>query len=374
LFKRTTAVVATIAIFGAICTGLAGASATGTADATVRGSVVLLQSQPYFPLMLIDQCTTEAVANAHRLGINMILNEHCDALSAERQLAMIQQRSMAVLPIQNPTVRGNGLVGWTFPDEPENNGWTPATLRGTHSYLRGSSDGLLSFMTLGGGFMPAPYRDARVPRSTYSDFARMADVAGFDLYPRNHCQSDLTAVYDAQRAFIKLAGSMPTFQWIETGPIKSAYCGGFSMTRAELNAEVWLAIVGGARGIGFFTHTWSPDHNAFNVSPPLQQTMRKVSDLIGATRPGLLGETLPSSVDSGAIKVLARAAGNGRTYVFAVNTLRTPVKAQAHVPGLHHGSLLVFGERRAVSVNESRFPDTFGPLAVHIYVQGTAAK
>jgi hypothetical protein len=145
------------------------------------------------------------------------------------------------------------------------------------------------------------------------------------------------------------------------------------MTRAELNAEVWLAIVGGARGIGFFTHTWSPDHNAFDVSAPLQQTMKKVSALTGATRPGLLGETLPSSVDSGAIKLLARAAGNGQTYVFAVNTLRTPVKAQAHVPRLRQGPLVVFGEQRAVSVNESRFPDTFGPLAVHVYVQGTAS-
>jgi hypothetical protein len=338
----------------------------------VQRQVVFVRSKPYFPIMLIDQCTPEAVANAHRLGINMILNEHCDALSSQRQLAMIQQRSMAVLPIQNPTVRGNGLVGWTFPDEPENNGWTPATLRNANAYARGNADGLLSFMTLAGGFMPAPYRDARVPLSTYGEFARMADVAGFDLYPLGHCQSDLSAVYDAQRAFVGLAGSMPTFQWIETGPIKPDYCGGFTMTPAELTAEVWLAIVGGARGIGFFTHTWSPDHNAFDVRASLQQTMKGLSAFLGATRAGLLGKTLPSSVNSGAIKLLART-GNGLTYVFAVNTLRTPVKVQADVPQLHNGPLKVFAERRSVTVAGSRFLDSFGPLAVHVYVQGTAA-
>ena len=87
--------------------------------------------------MLIDQCTTAAVARAHKLGINTILNEHCDSLSAQRQLAMIQKRSLAVLPIDNRTVRGSGLVGWTFPDEPENNRWTPATLRKAHSFVRG---------------------------------------------------------------------------------------------------------------------------------------------------------------------------------------------------------------------------------------------
>ena len=204
---------------------------------------------------------------------------------------MIQKRSLAVLPIQNPSVRGSGLVGWTFPDEPENNGWTPASLRQSHSYVRGSSDGLLSFLTTGGGFLHAPYRDSRVPLSAYGRFARMADVAGFDLYPLGHCQTDLTAVYDAQRAFVKFAGSMPTFQWIETGPIKPTYCGGFKMTPAELRAEVWLAIAGGARGIGFFTHTWSPGHKAFDVSVPLQRTMKKLSEFLGAVRPGLLGKT-----------------------------------------------------------------------------------
>jgi hypothetical protein len=372
VLKRTAGVVVSLALFAAVFAALAPAEGPLTAEATVQRQVVFVRSKPYFPIMLIDQCTPEAVANAHRLGINMILNEHCDALSSQRQLAMIQQRSMAVLPIQNPTVRGNGLVGWTFPDEPENNGWTPATLRNANAYARGNADGLLSFMTLAGGFMPAPYRDARVPLSTYGEFARMADVAGFDLYPLGHCQSDLSAVYDAQRAFVGLAGSMPTFQWIETGPIKPDYCGGFTMTPAELTAEVWLAIVGGARGIGFFTHTWSPDHNAFDVRASLQQTMKGLSAFLGATRAGLLGKTLPSSVNSGAIKLLART-GNGLTYVFAVNTLRTPVKVQADVPQLHNGPLKVFAERRSVTVAGSRFLDSFGPLAVHVYVQGTAA-
>ncbi len=371
--KRTITVVATIATLVAVPSGLAGATAGRTAGATVRGPVVLLRSKPYFPIMLLDQCTPDALARAHTLGVNTILNEHCDSLSPARQLAMIQHRSLAVLPIDNRTVRGNRLVGWTFPDEPENNGWTPATLRKTHSYVRGSSDGLLSFVTIGGGFLHAPYRDARVSLATYGEFARLADVAGFDLYPLGHCERDLSAVYDAQRTFVNLAGSMPTFQWIETGPIKAGYCGGFTMSPAELRAEVWLAIAGGARGIGFFTHTWSPEHNAFDVSPPLRQTMKQLSDLFGATRPGLLGETVPSGVDSGAIKLLART-GNDRTYIFAVNTLRTPVTAKVRVARLRHAPLRVFGEGRSVNVNESRFSDTFGPLAVHIYIQRANAR
>ena len=49
------------------------------------------------------------------------------------------------------------------------------------------------------------------------------------------------------------------------------------MTPEELRVEVWLAVVGGARGIGCFTHTWSPEHSAFDVSAPLQAEMARTN-------------------------------------------------------------------------------------------------
>jgi hypothetical protein len=175
-------------------------------------------------------------------------------------------------------------------------------------------------------------------------------------------------VYEAQRAFVRLAGDMPTFQWIETGPIKPTYCGGFTMTPTELQAEAWLAIVGGARGIGYFTHTWAPAHSAFDVSPTLQQTMKKISASLTAVKPGLVGRTIPSSANSSSLKVIARA-GDNRNYVFAVNTQRLPLKAEVHSPQFHDGTTQVVGENRSVQVLNDRIVDTFQPLAVHLYSQ-----
>jgi hypothetical protein len=360
-----TAVVGSLIMFSA---GLATASANRTARASVEHNVIVVRDAPFFPVMLIDQCTPSAVGQASRLGINTILNENCGAASARRQLSMIQTSSLAILPMKGQDVRGSALMGWTFPDEPENNGWTPASLRGAHPYVRGSADGLLSFMTTSGGFFRAPYRASKVALSTFGEFARMSDVAGFDLYPLGHCQSDLSAVYDAQRAFIRLAGGMPTFQWIETGPIRPTYCGGFKMTPAELKAEVWLAIAGGARGIGYFTHTWTPAANAFDVSQALQRAMKDTSALLAAVKPGLVGRTVPSGANSSSLKVVARASGD-TTYVFAVNPERLPLKVEIHVPGLHDGPVQVTGEKRSLSVQHSRIVDTFQPLAVHVYVQ-----
>jgi hypothetical protein len=367
--KRVFAVAATIVALITFSTAVAGAAHELTAGASIERQVIHIQGTPFFPVMLIDQCTPDAIAHADRLGINTILNEHCEGVSPNSQLTMIQSKSLAILPINGRSVRGGALLGFTFPDEPENNGWTPSSLKRAHPYASGTADGLLSFITTSGGFFQAPYRDTRVATSEYGVFGRMADVAGFDLYPLGHCQSDLTAVYQAQRDFIQLTGGMPTFQWIETGPIKPTYCGGFKMTAAELNAEVWLAIVGGARGIGYFTHTWSPDHKAFDVTPTLQNAMKSTSSELAAVGPGLLGRTVSSGVNNSAIKVVARAGGDNIDYVFAVNTQRVPITAQVDVPRLDDGALKVFREKRAVIVGNHQFVDTFQALAVHVYVQ-----
>jgi hypothetical protein len=291
--------------------------------------------------------------------VNLILNESCPGLSAADQLAQLAGRELGVLPIQARGASGARLAGWTYPDEPENNGWTPERLARTYSYPRGSDDGLVSFVTTTSGFLHGGAATARA-------FARLADVAGFDLYPLNHCQSDLAAVYDAQRAFVRSVGAMPTFQWIETGPIVSSYCGGFRMTPAQLRAEAWLAVVGGARGIGFFTHTLKPASD-FGVASDVAHAIQRFAGLAGAVKPGLVGTTIGSSSDSGAIKVLARRAGK-RVYVFAVNALPQRVRAQLTVPGLGQGKASVFAERRSVVVSSDRLADTFGPLAVHVYV------
>jgi hypothetical protein len=363
--KRIAAVAALAVI--SLFVGLATAQARqATARASIGPTSIRVGGKPFFPVMLLNQCDAGAAARARSIGANLILDESCPGLTPDEQLERVGPQ-LGVLAMNARSESGKHLAGFTFPDEPENNGWTPETLSRRYPYPAGSDDGLLSFVTLTGGFFRAPFRSANVSLSDTRAFARLADVAGFDLYPLNHCQSDLSTVYDAQRQFVALAGSRPTFQWIETGPLKSTYCGGFQMTPAQLTAEAWLAIVGGARGIGFFTQTIEPAQ-AFNVSAPVLHAMRRFADLVPAVKPGLVGTTEPSSANSPAIKTLARTGG-GRTYVFAVNSLPQQVRVRVSSPKLDDGSIRVFGEKRSVSAAEHEVVDTFAPLAVHIYVQ-----
>ncbi|HVU79703.1 MAG TPA: hypothetical protein VHC67_19170 [Gaiellaceae bacterium] len=358
-------------VAAACAAALLGANVTTAHATTAQAEVVRTSLQvagkPFFPVMLLDQCDAAATARARTLGVNLILNESCPGVSPQGQLGLLAGRQLGVLPIQARGSSGSRLAGWTYPDEPENNGWTPAKLARAFPYARGSSDGLVSFVTTTSAFFRPPYRDRRISPATVRGFARLADIAGFDLYPLNHCQSDLASVYDAQRAFVRLVGGMPTFQWIETGPLDPSYCGGFRMTPAELRAEAWLAVVGGARGIGFFTQTVEPA-STYSVAPDVEHAIQRFSSLAAAVQPGLVGATIPSGANSPAIKVLARSAP-GSTYVFGVNSLTQPVRVQVEVPNLANGRLRVFGEHRTVTVSNHRFVDLFTPLAVHVYVQ-----
>jgi len=75
-----------------------------------------------------------------------------------------------------------------------------------------------------------------------------------------------------------------------------------------------------------------------------------------------------SAADSPVIKVVARSGG-GRTYVFAVNTMRSPTKVQIEVPELSDGRVEVLGERRSVTARNHDLIDHFGGLQVNVYVQ-----
>jgi hypothetical protein len=97
--------------------------------------------------------------------------------------------------------------------------------------------------------------------------------------------------------------------------------------------------------------------------------MSRTNAELAEAAPGLLGEEIPSRVDSPEIKVVARQA-LGRTYVFAVNAGRMHVRARLSVPALDGRPVRVLGEKRSLRAGGHAFADDFPPLGVHRYVQG----
>jgi hypothetical protein len=149
----------------------------------------------------------------------------------------------------------------------------------------------------------------------YPGLVAKADVVGFDLYPLQElCRRDfLAAVFDAQQALVALAPGKPTFQWIEARELK---CPTVPVTPATVRAESWLALAGGAHGLGFFPKDWDPAIGA---------AIGGVAARIRQLEPALLAPAVPLDVAASSADVRASERDyHGARYLFAVNAGTTP--------------------------------------------------
>jgi len=333
--------------------GEANASIHLTAPPSATGSIgggdVLLEGQPFFPLLIYGQCPG-AVEAILALGINLFTNNNCGGTTD--LAAAVSGHALTLAQPSESGVAGP-VIGTNLPDEPDGHGITGATLP--------SGTGV-RFLTLTNHFFSGA---APLPqgRGIYPGLIAKADVIGFDLYPlQNWCRRDaLPAVFDAQRELVALAGGKPTYQWIETGHMDCPDTPDLHVSPEVLRAESWLAIAGGARGLGFFPIGWTGD---------IGEAIQKVAQDVQALGPALLAASAPAS-SSGTIKVGARALG-GALYVFAVNPTFAPASATIAAPGLGGRTLQVYGEGRSVAPKGDSFSDSFEPLAVHLYIAAPA--
>jgi hypothetical protein len=316
-----------------------------SASGSIGGGDVLLDGQPFFPLMVYGQCPG-AVAGVLDLGVNLFTNNNCGGTS--ELAAAVSGHALTLAQPSEGSVAGP-VIGTNLPDEADGHGITGATLPGGTG---------LRFLTLTNHFYSGA---APLPqgRAMYPGLVAKADVIGFDLYPlQNWCRRDaLPAVYDSQRELVQLAAGKPTYQWIETGHMDCPDTPELHVSPEVLRAEAWLAIAGGARGLGFFPIGWTGD---------IGEAIRKVALDVQALGPALLAASAPASAD-GVVRAGARRL-DGALYVFAVNPTFGPTTATISAPGLGGRTLQVLGEGRTVAPKGDAFSDSFAPLAVHLYI------
>jgi hypothetical protein len=167
------------------------------------------------------------------------------------------------------------------------------------------------------------------------------------------------------------------YAWIETskggqwtGPLERQK----DVTPAHIRAETWMAICGGATGIGYFTHIWKPSYRQFGVPDENRRALRSINDQITRLAPAILGRKPQSAVTicaRGDVKLAVMAREHdGHLYLFAVNYDSRQLEAQAAigVESLQAGTeITVIDEARTLRSVAGSFTDTFAPLAVHVY-------
>jgi hypothetical protein len=308
---------------------------------------VLLDDMPYFPMMLYSVCPYQYPA-ALASGINLFAENPCGTFQA--QLNALGGAAFSAGVAGGHAASGAGVIGWFHRDEPDGDNVPPSALPGPPPGVPS-----LSFLTLTNHFYSGA---AALPwgRGIYPSLIAKADVIGFDLYPlQEWCRPERMAdVFYSQRELVSLAGGKPTFQWIEANNWK---CGGAnSVTPATVRAESWLAIAGGAHGLGYWPASWDPGMN--RVIAGVGRDVARLGPVIYA----------PSqAAASGRIQLSVRTWA-GALYVFAINSSWTAVNAKMSVPALNGRPLSAMGEGRRVNSVGDTFTDRFAPMAVHLYI------
>jgi hypothetical protein len=277
---------------------------------------ILLNGSPFLPVMQWLQCPALFAPNV-ALGVNVFLGRGCDGETDAEEVAAVRAAgAYSVLPYDASVASAPSLFGWRFDDEPDQKRTPPEKL------TRPRDARHVTFLTLTSRFVDGD-------PSLYRRYVARADVVGFDLYPvTGYCRPDwLPRVYDQQRRLVELADGKPTYQWIEAISTASQFCTGRGVAAAELRAEAWLSIVGGAKAIGYFTHSWKPTYSQFRVSPDVQAAMRRTNAELAAYAPAILAAPLDVSAN---VRAIARRF-HGATYVFAVNEKREGVEARVQV-------------------------------------------
>ncbi|HXF98695.1 MAG TPA: fibronectin type III domain-containing protein [Gaiellaceae bacterium] len=311
---------------------------------------LLVNGHPVFPRMVWRQCPSYYPTSLGA-GINLFLGVSCTG--PEEQLERLAGRALSTVDAATPGITGPGVVGWHLPDEADVSVGVPEKLPAPRA------SGRVTFLTLTDKFSaaaaPGPFG-----KEIYPALLARADVIGFDTYPVEvRCSlAQIDNVYWMQRELVGLTGGKPTYQWIEAGPME--HCrDNEDPTPAVVRAETWLAIAGGATGIGYFPDYWAED---------IRAEIRRLNREIVALSPALLSP--PARVTwspETPVRVAARRY-NGALYVLAVNTSTAPAKASFSVPGLAGRKLRVFADGRLVTPLGDLVVDRLPGLGVALYV------
>jgi hypothetical protein len=210
----------------------------------------------------------------------------------------------------------------------------------------------------------------------YPLYAAGADLLSFDIYPVNNTDATTGGnLWYVATGVDNLRGwasyQKPVWNWIETTGIDDPL---HTPTPAQIKTEVWMSLVHGSMGIGYFCHIFSP---SFIEAGLLSVTANAaavgaIDSQIEALAPVLNtqslanGATVSSSNSSVPVDIMVkRYAGN--LYVFAVAMRSGSTTATFALRGVSTATAAVLGESRSLGVDGGTFSDTFAPYAVHLY-------
>ena len=343
----------------------------------------------YFPIAVWLQDPSDAVTYK-KGGINLYIGLWQGP--TEDQLGVLKTAGMSVMCSQNSVgldhINDSIIVGWTQRDEPDNaqaNGSggydpciDPAIIVNNYMTIQQNDPSRPVYMNLGQG---VSYIDW-VGRGTctadtlsYPEYIEGCDIISFDIYP-------VTSKYDLIRNNLwyvpqgidnlrRWSGdNKPVWCWIETTHINSEN----KPTPSQVKAEVWMALIHGAKGFGYFCHEWVPEFNANALldDPVMFPAVTKINSQIHQLAAVLNSPDIHDvvSVESGnagvPIDIMVKHYED-TLYVFAVSMREGTATGTFTLHGIQDGEISVIGEDRELTLSNGMYEDLFEDYEVHLY-------
>jgi len=347
----------------------------------------------FFPITVWLQSPANAPAY-QAIGINMFIGLYQGP--TDQDLTTLDSAKMPVACDQNAVglahVSDKTIAAWTQQDEPDNaqpaagGGYGPcvpaSTIQSLYQQMKMGDPSRPIFLNLGQGvahdYIGWGSECAMTHPADYPDYVKGADIVSFDIYPMNETSAPVAGhpEYVAMGVdnLVKWSnGKKPVWNWIE--------CTGISdpsgkPTPAIVKAEVWMSIVHGSMGIGYFVHQFSPtfDEHALLDDPTMKAAVAAINQQIHDLAPALNtppitnGGKVSSSMAAVPVDMVLKRQG-GATYVFAVAmagaTTHATFSALTNLQGAT--TVEVIGESRSLPIANASFEDDFDAYGVHLY-------
>ena len=387
---------------------------TANAAASTNGNEYFSQwqnglpsDQDYFPIAVWLQSPGRAQSYKN-IGINLYIGLWQGP--TESQLNQLEAADMMVICNQNQYALDNlqryrdTIIGWMYIDEPDNaQKWDGSDEWGrcylpyelvdiyddlvAHDSTRPVYVNFGQGVVEGTGYLGRWYLDEAHlgPGNDYSgenysryytEASEAADILSFDIYP-------IAGGYGSENLWYVGQGisnlknwtleEKPTWCWIETTRISSTV----KPTTEQVRTEVWMAIINGATGIGYFCHEFSPSFNedALLDDTGMRDAVAAINQEVQDYAPvlnslladGSVSITAETDIETG-VTILAKYFQD-RLYLFTINERGTALDATFSIDGLEHSNteVEVLGENRSITYSDGQFSDSFSGYGIHIY-------
>ena len=345
----------------------------------------------FFPIGVWMQNPSPSVMEQYKsIGVNTYVSLSSGGLN-ESLYNTLKEYDMKAITGQNRYARENMdkaeevILAWLQEDEPDiarftPDWWplppiTPEEIHKRYTEFKKYNQTIPVYMNLSQGVANPSWTGRGVDSFytyMYPEYAKGADILSFDIYCVNDGYDLSYIAKGVENLYNYSDGKQPVWAFVETTKFNEGNVG--RPAPEQVKAQVWIALVHGAKGIEYFCHQFSPE---FVEAGPLHEDYADIKEMMASINAQVteLAPVLNSPDTSGFASVESSNSEvtvdfitkeyEGAQYIFSVGMQADSTTATFHIDG--GGFVEVLGENRIIEVSDGKFSDKFEPHGVHLY-------